>query len=244
MENKTLVRAGIAIGCVVGLVLIAPLIWMAVSAGIGLAVLGVIGLAGFAFIQAIPYMGQKIENAILKARKSEASNNPIEQLQNFLKQKADRVAEFKSAVASIGAQIMSLESALQQRKRERPSYDYSTQENQVSAMRGAHAKMKAKYVNADAALVELRQAIQDKEFEWKFSQAGQAAMKALNAASGEELMEQMLADTAFASVTDNFNRVFAELEMEATHLTESKQLEYGSGMTIDVSSINLSHVKV
>ena len=104
--------------------------------------------------------------------------------------------------------------------------------------------MTAKYKNAEASLGELKIAIQDKEFEWKFSQAGQAALASLNASSGEELMQQMLADTAFASVSDNFNKVFAELDIEAQRLTDSKQLTFGQDMVIDVSSINLSKVKV
>jgi hypothetical protein len=54
----------------------------------------------------------------------------------------------------------------------------------------------------------------------------------------------MLADEAFSSVTDNFNKVFAELEMEAENLTSAKQLSFSDGMTIDVSAINLSTVKV
>lgn len=65
-------------------------------------------------------------------------------------------------------------------------------------------------------------------------------MASLNATSGKELMEAMLADEAFSSVTDNFNKVFADLEMEARHLTDVKQLEFASGMTIDVSAINLT----
>jgi uncharacterized protein YozE (UPF0346 family) len=102
--------------------------------------------------------------------------------------------------------------------------------------------MKQKYIDAEAALGELKLAIQDKEFEWKFSQAGQAAMKSLNAASGQELMEQMLADTAFSSVTENFNRVFAELEMEAAHLTNVNQLAFDDkSMVLDISSINLQN---
>lgn len=239
--NQNVFRAGVVIGSIVLLAVVAPIIWAAASAGVGLIALGVVGIIGFGVLQALPYFGQKIENTVLKLRKAEARGNPIEQLQNFLRQKAQQVADFKIAVSQIGGQIRSLEDMVAQRKRERPGYDASAQERSIQAMKDAHATLKTKYINADKALSDLKIVIQDKEFEWKFSQAGQQAMQTLNATSGKELMEAMLADEAFSSVTDNFNKVFADLEMEAQHLTSVKQLEFDSGMTIDVSGINLSN---
>ena len=238
--NQNLFRVGVVVASVILLALVAPIIWAAASAGVGLIALGFIGVVGFGVIQALPFIGQKIENSVLKLRKAEARGNPIEQLQNFLMQKAKQVAEFKTAVTSIGGQIKSLESMVAQRKKERPDYDASAQERSIQAMKDAHRTLMIKYSNAEDALKKLQLAIQDKEFEWKFSQAGQAAMKSLNATSGKELMEAMLADEAFSSVTENFNKVFAELEMEAQHLTDAKQLTFDSGMTIDLSSINLT----
>lgn len=242
--NQKVFRIGVVVAAVALMALIAPVIWAAASAGVGLIALGVIGLVGFAALQALPYFGQKIENAVLKLRKNEARANPIEQLQNFLRQKAQQVADFKAAVSSIGAQIKTLEDMVAQRKRERPGYNAGPQEASIAAMKDAYNTLKDKYINAENALSELKLAIQDKEFEWKFSQAGQAAMKSLNATSGKELMEAMLADEAFSSVTENFNKVFADLEMEAKNLTSAKQLEFDSGMTIDVSAINLTKVTV
>lgn len=241
--NKNVFRVLFGVGAFAVLALLAPVIWAAVSAGVGLIALGVIGAVGLGALQFLPYLGQKLENTVLAMRKSEARINPIEQLQNFLMQKAKQVAEFRAAVTSIGGQIKSLESMVTQRKKDRPDYDASAQERSIQAMKDAHRALMIKYSNAEDALKKLQLAIQDKEFEWKFSQAGQAAMKSLNATSGKELMEAMLADEAFSSVTENFNKVFAELEMEAQHLTDAKQLEFDSGMTIDVSSINLTQLQ-
>ena len=242
--NKTVFRVGFVAVAIVVMALLAPVIWAAASAGIGLIALGLIGAVGMGALQLLPYLGQKLENAVLKLRKAEARANPIEQLQNFLRQKAQQVADFKVAVTSIGGQIKSLQSMIDQRKRERPNYDASAQEKTIKSMQDVYTMQVQKYKNAEKALEDLKLVIQDKEFEWKFSQAGQAAMASLNATSGKELMEAMLADEAFSSVTENFNKVFAELEMEAKHLTTAKQLEFDSGMTIDVSAINLSKVTV
>lgn len=237
--NQNVFRAAAVFGSVAVMALLAPVIWAAASAGIGLIAIGLIGIVGFGVLQALPYFGQKIENTVLKLRKNEARVNPIEQLQNFLRQKAQQVADFKSAVSSIGAQIKTLEDMVAQRKKERPGYDATAQLQSIQAMKDAYSTLKSKYVAAEQALAELKLAIQDKEFEWKFSQAGQQAMQTLNATNGKELMEQMLAGEAFSSVTENFNKVFADLEMEAQNLTSANKLEFDSGMTIDVSAINL-----
>ena len=240
--NQNLFRVGFVAVALVVLALLAPVISAAVTAGLGILALAAITLVGLGVLQLLPYLGQKLENTVLKLRKAEARGNPIEQLQNFLRQKAQAVADFKAAVATIGAQIKSLEIMVSERKRQRPGYDASAQERSIQAMKDAHTVLVTKYTNAEKALSELRIAIQDKEFEWKFSQAGQAAMVSLNATSGKELMEAILANEAFSSVTDNFNKVFAELEMEAQHLTSAKQLEFSPGMVIDVSEINLTKV--
>ncbi len=239
--DQNVFRAGVVRGSVVLLALVAPIIWAAASAGVGLVALGVIGLVGFGLIQMLPYFGQKIENTVLKLRKAEARGNPIEQLQNFMRQKAQQVADFKAAVATISGQIKNLQAMVDQRKRERPNYDATAQEKSIAAMQDAYNALKQKYVNAENALAQLREVIQDKEFEWKFSQAGQQAMQNLNATSGKELMEAMLADEAFSSVTENFNKVFADLEMEAQNLTATKQLTFDQGMVLDISNINLSN---
>ncbi|MDQ1817867.1 hypothetical protein RBA41_31650 [Massilia sp. CCM 9210] len=221
------------------LAVLAPLIWGAVSAGLGLIALALIGAVGVALFQALPLLGQKLENRLLAARKAEARANPIEQLQNFLLQKRQRVVAFKKAVVSIGAQIKSMSDMIEERKRQKPGYDASRQENAVKAMKDAHVLLVVKYKNAELALVQLSEVVEDKKFEWRFGQAGQAAIQNLNATSGQELLNQMLADEAFDSVRDNFNQVFSELEMEAEKLSSAKELSFDDGMSIDLSSIGI-----
>jgi len=226
--------------CGIGLLaVLAPVIWGAVSGGLGLLVLGVIGVVGVGLFQALPLLGQKWENRLLAARKAEARANPIEQLQNFLLQKRQRVNAFKEAVVRIGSQIKSMGDMIEERKRQKPGYDATKQENAVKAMKEAHRLLVDKYKNAELALEQLSEVIEDKKFEWKFGQAGQAAIQNLNATSGQELLNQMLADEAFDSVRDNFNQVFSELEMEAAKLSSAKELSFDDGMSIDLTSIKL-----
>ncbi len=224
------------------LAVMAPLIWAAASAGAGLLVLAGLGLIGVGIFQALPYLGQRFENKLLAARKAEARANPIEQLQNFLLEKRARVAQFKSAVAAIGTQIKSLSDMVSDRKKAKPGYDASKQEKSIQQMTGAHRLLQTKFQNAEIALGQLEDAIEDKKFEWQFGNAGRAAIQSLNATSGQELLDEMLAGEAFSSVRDNFNQVFSELELEASKLTESKALEFDNGMTLDLSGINLGHL--
>ena len=234
---------GIRIAAVVAvlgvLALLAPLIWGAVSAGVGLLVLGTLCVLGIGAFQALPWLGQRWENKLLALRKQEARQNPIEQLQ----QKRQRVNSFKGAVAAIGTQIKGLDDMIEDRKKEKPGYDASKQERSVKAMREAHGLMVKKYQSAERALDELSERVEDKKFEWSFGQAGQVAIRSLNSTSGQELLDEMLADEAFASVRDNFNQVFSELELEASRLTNERQLTFDGGMTLDLSAINIPQLE-
>jgi hypothetical protein len=224
---------------IVFLAILAPFIWGAASAGAGLLVLLLLGILGTGVFSFLPFIGQKLENKILKLRKEEARKNPIEQLQNFLRQKSEQVRAFKNAVAQIGAQIRSLKDLIAERKRVKPGSDTSKQEQAIIAMEKAHAILTSKYVAAEKALVELQEVIEEKKFEWNFAQAGKMAADSLNATSGQQLLDSMLADEALSSVRDNFNTVFADLELEAHKLNDTKQLSFGEGMTLDLSPIRI-----
>ncbi|MDO8417722.1 MAG: hypothetical protein Q7S87_16100 [Agitococcus sp.] len=232
----------LAVAGVVGvLAIIAPVIAMAVHAGLGLLAVGAIAIVGIGAFQAMPLLGQKWENKLLALRKTEARKNPIEQLQNFLLEKALKVRDFKAAVTSIGAQIKNMQSMLEERIRSKPNYDASKQMKAIQAMTDGHAVLVVRYKDAEKALSELKDVIEDQKFAWEFGKVGQAAISQLNAASGEELMNEMLADEAFSSVRDNFNQVFAALELEATKLSNAPSLSYDEGMTLDLSNINLTN---
>ncbi|PWF48728.1 hypothetical protein C7C56_010500 [Massilia glaciei] len=233
-------RIAAALFGVCALAALAPLVWGAVAGGLGLLALALIGAAGVGLFQTLPLLGQKLENRVLAARKAEARANPIDQLQNFLLQKRQRVVSFKQAVVGIGAQIKSMGDMIEERKRQKPGYDASRQENALKAMKEAHALLVAKHKNAELALMQLNDVVEDKKFEWKFGQAGQAALQNLNATSGQELLNQMLADEAFDSVRDNFNQVFSELEMEAEKLSSAKELSFDDGLSIDLASIRIA----
>ena len=229
-------RIAAAAGALLALYLVFQIVWMAVSAALGLAALAAIGIVAVAMFQALPMLGQRWENGMLALRKAEARRNPIEQLQNYLLAKTAQVAQFGKAVSTIGAQIKGMSDMVDERRK--AGRDVSKQEGAIRQMTTAHAALLEKYKAANQALAQLRETIDDKKFEYAFAQQGQAAMNTLNAASGKEILNAMLADEAFSSVRDNFNQVFADLETEAAKLNAGSRLEYDGGLSIDLSSID------
>ncbi|HOF51731.1 MAG TPA: hypothetical protein PKX82_05450, partial [Rhodoferax sp.] len=104
----TWIRTLTAVASVAALAIFAPVVWLAASGGVGLLVLGGILAIGFAAVQTLPLMGQKLENTLLSARKAEARRNPIEQLQNEVLRRAERLRSFRKALVTVGGQIESI----------------------------------------------------------------------------------------------------------------------------------------
>ncbi len=220
-----------------GIWAISQIIWTVVSAAMGVVALGVVVLGAIALVHAVPWLLQMLENWILAARKAEARRRPIEQLQNFEAKKREQVRIYKQAVSSVGAQIRSLGDMIKERKRTKPGSDTSSQEEAIGKMRQAHEIMLKKGERAEEALAQLHELIDNKQFEQKFAEAGNAAMQALNTTSGQALFDSMLADEASSAIRDNFNKVFADLEVEARSLNAQDKIDFGAGQILDVSSV-------
>lgn len=235
------IRLAAGFGGLAVLALLAPLIWAAVSAGVGLVVLLLIASTGIGIFQTLPLLAQKWENKVLELRREEARKRPIETLMNYLKQKKQFVKDFKDAVVSIGSQVRSSEDMVAERKRDKPNWDSSRKDKAIAEMKIAHQTLVQKYQAGEKALAELEEIIEDKKFDWKFGQVGGQAIEAMNALNGEDLVEEMLAGEAFDSVRDNYNAVFSALEVEAVKLNSNKALAFDDGMTIDLTSINLNN---
>ena len=221
-ESSQAVRWAMVVVAVLMLGVFSSFIFAAAMAGASLLFLGVIGTLGVAAIQALPWLGQKWENWLLKKRKEEAAANPIEQLQNFLMERKQRVELAKQRVVEMGTVIRSLESAVEEQLRKNPRYNPEKQRQAIQAMKSMHAEMTTRYKAAQEACKQLEQTIEDKKFEWEFSKAGQSALASMGNMSGEDLMNELLADEAMSSVRDNFNKVFAELEISDRHINDSQ----------------------
>jgi len=206
---------GLAMAALVAMLAIAaPVIWAAVSAGAGIAALAAMAAAGFAVIQAVPLAAQKIENRILQLRKAEARRNPIEQLQNEMLRRAQRLKSFREALVTVGGQIESIEQMMAERRHRDPGHELQRQERALERLRQFHGVNLNRLVQAQSALEEFRLTVQRKESEWTIALHIGDANAMLDPNANDNLVQDLLTDTALRTVQDRFNSVFAELDVQ------------------------------
>lgn len=213
-SRVTLLRGLIVAGAVLALAAFAPMIWLAAAGGAGLLVLGALLALALAVVHALPLATQKLENRLLVARKAEARRNPIEQLQNELLRRADRLKAFRRALVKVGGQIESISQMIASRRHEDPSHVLEQQQRALQRLQQFQDMNLQRLTNAELALGEFRSTIERKESEWRIALAIEEATSALDPDAAEGLMQDLLADTALRSVQERFNAVFAELDVQ------------------------------
>jgi hypothetical protein len=201
-------------GVTVLLAVAAPVVWAAVSAGVGLATLFVLAAVGTLVFQSLPLAMQVLENRLLRLRKSVAAAHPIEQLQNDLLRREQRLVSFRAALATIGGQITSMAEMIEDRRHADPDHVLDRQMRALDRMAQFHAANVRRLDEAQVALEAFRQQVRQKMFEWDFAQSGEVVMAALNPSELQNLMQDLLTDSALQSVQKRFNEVFAELDLE------------------------------
>ncbi|MBK6595585.1 MAG: hypothetical protein IPG23_24365 [Burkholderiales bacterium] len=207
-------RAMAAVAMLALLAITAPLITLAVTAGAGLITLGSMALVGFVALQALPLGLQKLENRLLKLRKQEAQDNPIEQLQNDCLRREERLKAFRRALVNIGGQIESMRQMLHERRDKAPHHVLDKQERAIARMDHFYKANIARLDEAHHALEDFRSQVKQKVFEWEFAKAGQDVMAALNPSEMQDLVQDLLSDEALRAVQNRFNMVFAELDVD------------------------------
>jgi hypothetical protein len=212
------IRAAALASAVAALALLAPIVWLAVSGGIGLLMLGTLLAVAFAAVQVLPLLGQKLENALLAARKSEARRNPIEQLQNEVLRRAQRLKSFRQALVTVGGQIESISQMLVERKHRDPSHVLERQERALARLQHFHTLNLARLGQAQSALQEFKSTVERKESEWRIALAIGDANDLLDPNATDNLMQDLLTDTALRAVQDRFNHVFAELDVQMSSM--------------------------
>jgi hypothetical protein len=207
-------RIGAVLVTVVLLALSAPLIWTAVSAGIGLLALAAIvgvGIVGKLFL---PLGLQRLENRLLHLRKAEAMRNPIEQLQNEVIRRADRLVIFRNALVKVGGQIESIQQMIEDGQEKFSGTVLARQERALERLQQFHSLNIARLNQAQEALQDFKNAVKLKESQFTISLAIEDATRALDPNMSETLVQDLLADTALRAVQDRFNNVFAELDVQ------------------------------
>jgi hypothetical protein len=207
-----------AMGALALLTFAAPFIWTAVAAGLGLTALAAMGAVGVAVFHGMPLGMQKLENHLLQLRKDEARRNPIEQLQNELVRRAEKLRSFQRALVTVGGQIESIAQMLEERKHKDPAHVLHRQERALERLQQFHGANLRRLQEAQAALDEFRFTIERKESEWRIALAIGEATDMLDPNATDNLMQDLLTDTALRSVQERFNMVFAELDVQMTSM--------------------------
>jgi hypothetical protein len=211
---KWIVRGAAIAATVVLLALSVPLVWAAVSAGLGLLALAVMGVGGVVLFQAIPLGMQSLENRLLKLRKAEARANPIEQLENDVGRRSARLSVFRSALATVGGQIESIRQMLADRQHKDPAQVLERQERALQRLQGFYRANLDRLDQAHLALEQFRATVEQKKSEWEIAEAIRMAANVLDPHAADHLIQHLLSDEALRSVQNRFNTVFAELDIQ------------------------------
>jgi hypothetical protein len=209
-----LLRAGALAVTVALLALATPVIWAAVSAGLGLVALASMAALGAALFQAIPLGLQRLENHLLKLRKAQARANPTEQLQNEVLRRAERLLTFRHALATVGGQIESITQTLAERRHLDPGHVLERQQRALQRLAQFHGANLRRLDEAQLAMEAFRDQVRQKVVEWEISLAIEIAGDAINPGDVGHLTQDMLADEALRAVQDRFNTAFAELDLQ------------------------------
>ena len=193
---------------------LSPFIWLALTGSIGLLALAAVLATGFTFVQALPLLGQKLENQLLARRKAEARRNPIEQLQNEVVRRAQRLQDFRRALVTVGGQIESIREMLEMTHHKSPGFAMDRQVRALERLQQFHTLNMDRLSKAHSALQDFKETVNNKGRQWEISIAIGEATEALDPNGSENLMQDLLTDTALRTVQDRFNAVFSELDVQ------------------------------
>lgn len=191
-----------------------PLLWLAIKTGAGLIALCALAALGFLGLQALPHWGKQLEQRLLRARFSDARDNPIEALLSQLLERSAQLERYRAALANIAAQIEGMREMLAQRRAAEPEHDTQKQADALQKMQAFHAHHVQQLADAEAALRDYKRHLAAKRFEWSFAQAGRSVLDNLRASDRESILRELLSDEATRSVQLNFDQVFAGLASE------------------------------
>jgi glycine cleavage system regulatory protein len=84
----------------------------------------------------------------------------------------------------------------------------------LERLKDFHSLNIARLNQAQSALQDFKNTVQQKQAEWQIALAIDDATRALDPNAAETLIQDLLADTALRTVQDRFNNVFAELDVQ------------------------------
>ncbi len=215
-QNKPiLVRSAVIGGAILTLGSITPFLWGALSSVSIIGAIGALGVVYIGVIRSLPLLGQKWENALLKNRKIEARENPMEQLHNRYIERKRKLDQTKNALALIGKNVTSMERRLDDRRQVDADHDLTKSKKQLAAARAFYDVNITRYQEAKGKLEEFRTAIDRWGFEYQFALDGRDVMTGLAGVHGDDPEQEVLTEEAVRSIESQYDQVFATMELDA-----------------------------
>lgn len=211
--------------------LVAPYIWVSIGGLIGLIVAAVVILAAWMFR---PVAFSFAANMRLKLIKSEAAKNPVETLQNDLKDKAQALGKRKEAIETLNSQIRTFSDKVDEIKTRYGAEDagYQKLSRDLADLRRVYAHRCEKWKEAREQLKLYEEEIQRANMIWEAAQAA-AAARETSGLTEDEFFAKLRTETAFETIKKSYNDALASLD--------TALLEGPSATSIEIPARNRSH---
>lgn len=189
---------------------VAPYVWVAVGGLIGLIVGGVILLGAWMIRPALFSMAA---NMRLKLIKAEAAKNPVETLQNDLRQKAVALQQRKEAIETLNSQIRTFSDKVDEIRSSYGAEDpgYLKLSRDLADLRRVYAHRCEKWKEARDQLGRYEEEIKRANMIWDAAQAA-AAARETSGLTEDEFFAKLRTETAFESIKKSYNDALASLD--------------------------------
>ncbi len=189
---------------------VAPFIWVAIGGLIGLVVAGLVILTTWMLR---PVVFTFAANMRLKLIKAEAAKNPVETLQNDLKDKAQALGKRKEAIETLNSQIRTFSDKVDEIKSRYGTEDggYQKLSRDLADLRRVYSHRCEKWKEAREQLKLYEEEIQRANMIWEAAQAA-AAARETSGLTEDEFFAKLRTETAFEAIKKSYNDALASLD--------------------------------
>lgn len=221
-------RRGVMAG---GVILVAPVAFTLAYGLAGLAAAGAIAfVSGQAFIHFAPVVADRFATWKLKGLKQNARDNPVEKLELGYIADCKRVEVQAQAITDFDTEVRNFRTDVKGLKQQFPddSDDFDATLGQLEELLAARRDA---LTEANAVLVRKKGELTKARAKWKVAMSAQRAGKA-GGMTEEQVLEEVLRDTALGSIDTELNRALAALDTAVAR--EVPKLHGARKVTLDV----------
>jgi hypothetical protein len=190
--------------------IVAPFIWVAIGGLIGLIVAAGVILAAW---MVRPVVFSFAANMRLKLIKAEAAKNPVETLQNDLKDKAKALSDRKDAIEKLNSQIRTFSDKVDEIRASYGAEDagYLKLSRDLVDLRRVYGHRCEKWKEAREQLRLYEEEIKRANMIWEAAQAA-AAARETSGLTEDEFYAKLRAETAFDAIQQSYNDALSSLD--------------------------------